>query len=283
MNLLRLATLLPVVLIAVSCSSDSNNAPQKSSVSKNFSGVIKSVSNGTVQVGDVTLDTTNTKVTIEGTESDDQDLKVGMMVDVSGEIDDDGKNGVADEIEYDDEIEGAVTANNIAANGTLEVMGQVVKVTATTIIEGVASAADFIVGTRVEVSGEPNVDGIVVATRIELEDESENHAGEELENEVDGHVSSLDETAKSFKIGKLTVKYASATVEGTLANDVEVEVISSQVIDMTDPMAPVLELIAADKVMVEIEMNHEHKMGSMEHVDHIPTTVIPDPTPPANI
>lgn len=128
------------------------------------------------------------------------------------------------------EIKGVLTAVDVGS-GTLTVLSQLVATDAlTTIVEENAddsysslTLADLAVGDYVEVSGEPQEDGSLLATRIErkrLDAEDEDYD----EAELRGVVSALDATAKTFQIGDQLVDYGAATVEGTLADGVRVEV-----------------------------------------------------------
>lgn len=128
------------------------------------------------------------------------------------------------------EIKGVLTSVDVGS-GTLQVLSQVIATDAlTTIVEENAddsysslTLADLAVGDYVEVSGERLEDGSLLATRIERKrlDVQDDDYGEA---ELRGVVSALDATAKTFQIGDQLVDYAAATVEGSLADGVRVEV-----------------------------------------------------------
>ncbi|MFO1402361.1 MAG: DUF5666 domain-containing protein [Steroidobacteraceae bacterium] len=169
---------------------------------------------GSVFVNGVEYQTGNsTTYTINGQSGTESQLRVGQVVRITGRIDDNGTTGSATSISFDDNVEGPITALDTAA-GTLTVMGQAVRVTATTIFDDASISPADITGLAsgqvVEVSGFPDAGGVIVASRIEGK-----AAGGELE--VSGQVSAL--TATTFGISGLTVDYASVTVQdGTLAN-----------------------------------------------------------------
>ena len=193
---------------------------------------------GSVYVDGVEFDTARSSFSLDdgedGPESEEE-LEVGMVVTVTGSVDPGGKTGRATHIEYDDELEGIVNANNVSDGiGTLVVMGQTVHVNADTEFEndegivGVDNALidtpDRIeVGNIVEVSGYPDGKGSIYATFIELED-GEHSPG--IEIEVKGLVIDDDETDMLFMLGDLTVDFSNAQLPDGLpaAGDyVEVE------------------------------------------------------------
>lgn len=153
------------------------------------------------------------------------------------------------------ELKGAITAINLTA-GTLTVLDTVVTVNALTRMEqelpdhafADLTLADFAVGDLVSVFGTRQAAGDILATRIERE-----APGTGGESEARGVVSALDATAKSFTLGTLLVTYGSATVTGTLADGVRVEVEGA--LSGTT--------FAATKVQVEQEMAR-HEDGEVE-------------------
>ena len=195
-------------------------------------------------------------VTVEGQKGSMDDLEIGMVVTLEGSVNADGTTGVATHISYSDELEGVVSAVNIAANGsgTLTVMGQAVKVSATTTFESdvaAVTAMNLIVsGNIVEISGYSAGDGNIVATRVEVK-KAAWEAGDEIE--VKGVISELNETegpgmssTKTFMLGMLKVYYFvndTTIAKPTLANGLYVKVTS------TEP--PVGNMLKASKVEVE--------------------------------
>jgi hypothetical protein len=121
------------------------------------------------------------------------------------------------------ELEGTITAFTSAAS--FSVNGIPVDASQATFEEG-SSSADLALGVRVEVKGSA-VDGVVVASRIEVEDEDE-HENDEIE--LHGAIASIDTAAKTFVLREVTVSYAGARVdydegsEALLAVGVKVEV-----------------------------------------------------------
>lgn len=128
---------------------------------------------GSVTVNGVKFETTGATVVMDGgtpVTGDDSKLRVGMVVAVEGDVNDDGVTGTATKVTFDDTLQGPVTTKN--ADGTLLIMGKAVAVTPDTRIDdsvgGVKTLDDVLVNGMVEVSGGVDDLGRVVATHIEL-------------------------------------------------------------------------------------------------------------------
>ncbi len=162
---------------------------------------------GSVIVNGNTYDTSSATFIKDGQPATQADFAVGHMVVVVGTIDNDDTNAVANTVEFDDNVEGPVSSVDTVTN-TLVVLGQTVRITATTSIDDSCPAqlADFINVAAVEVSGPVRADGSIDATRIECK----NLLGE---LEVTGVVSNLDTTAMTFMINALVVDYSAATLD----------------------------------------------------------------------
>ncbi len=182
---------------------------------------------GSVFVNGVEYETGGAEIQVEGRQTDERQLRVGMVVRVRARVDAGGTTGVADSVEFTDELEGLVLANAIPSGadaGTLDVMGQTVKVTADTVFDSelaAITAPDLIQpGHIVEVSGYPDGQGEVYATRIEVKD-----AFAAYGMEVKGRIADLNAGATDFRIGDLIVDYSAATeVPGSLADGLYVEI-----------------------------------------------------------
>ncbi|MGB5210911.1 MAG: DUF5666 domain-containing protein [Gammaproteobacteria bacterium] len=165
---------------------------------------------GSVIVNGVRFDTSEATFTVNGSVGSQSDLSVGQVVVVVGTFDEDGLNGVAERVEFDDAVKGPIEAGSIdIGTGLFRVLGQTVKVTNATIFDddiqppGFAGLAD---GDLVEVSGLPDASGQIVATRIEAEDPGSAF-------EVTGLVSGLDAAASTFRINSLTVDFSAAQLD----------------------------------------------------------------------
>ncbi|NOZ54132.1 MAG: hypothetical protein GXP08_13550 [Gammaproteobacteria bacterium] len=206
------------------CGSDTTN--ESLEAANRTVGVVQAVnSNGTsvssLKVSGITFDVSN----VSGVEGDEIDqlnqLELGMVVSVSGPVNESNDTGVADEVSYDAKIEG--TVDSVFNNGELGVMGQTIVVTDTTVfktdVDGIT--LDTIpLGAVVEVSGFMNDQGNIVATRIEVEYEQ---MSVDKELEVEGFVSNLTmftETEGTFDIGGYTVIVDNYTMYDDVPNNV---------------------------------------------------------------
>jgi len=134
---------------------------------------------GSIIVNGVEYDTSTATFTIDGdTDVSQDDLAVGDIVLVRGTIDDDNvSNGVAESVEFDDNVEGPIEAGSISIDpldrtaGTFVVLGQTVHFNFNTSFDDSISPASIdglSDGDIVEVSGMEHSDGGITATRIEL-------------------------------------------------------------------------------------------------------------------
>lgn len=142
-------------------------------------------------------------------------LKLGMMVRVSGDADDATQLGTASQMEVVHGTRGTVTAVN-TANATLTLLGQTVTTDTSTAYQGVANLAALKVGQSVEVYGALQKDGSLLATLVEVK------AITTLS--LSGVVANLNTTTSTFQVGTLTVNYTGLSVSGTLANGARIKI-----------------------------------------------------------
>lgn len=183
---------------------------------------------GSIFVNGVEYDTASAKVSIDGNQNrPETDLKIGMVVRVTGSVNGDHLSGNAQNIEFEGELVGPVDAAPIITptGGTLKVFGQTVIVDSTTVFDNATGLKDLLSGTIVEVSGLRDSTGQIHATRIEVK----NAASANFQ--VKGSISEV--TATTFRLGSLTVNYANAVPENFpsagLSNGLFVKVNSSTV------------------------------------------------------
>lgn len=161
---------------------------------------------GSVIVNGVRYDTAGATISVDGNPGSESDLAVGQVVAIRGTLDSGGTTGVATRIDFDDIVEGPISAIDTVA-GTFTVLGQLVRTDSGTSFDddiSPASLAGLSVADTVEVTGFILADGSVNATRISLKPAS---AG----LEVTGIASNV--TATTFEINSLTVDYSSAMLE----------------------------------------------------------------------
>ncbi|MGB5621421.1 MAG: DUF5666 domain-containing protein [Gammaproteobacteria bacterium] len=165
---------------------------------------------GSVIVNGVRFDTSDASFLVNGAVGSQSDLSVGQVVVVVGTFDDDGLNGVADRVEFDDAVKGPIEAGSIdTAAGLFRVLGQTIRVTNSTLFDdGIqpSSILGLADDDLVEVSGLPDADGRIVATRIEDETPGSDF-------EITGLVSALDIGTLTFRINNLTVDYSAAQLD----------------------------------------------------------------------
>ena len=178
---------------------------------------------GSIVVNGVRYDTSSANFTINGAPGGSQDeLRVGQVVTVSGSIDDNGVDGDADEVEFDDNVTGSIESID-PVTGQIVVLGQTVLISPETSFDfriSPASIDGLAIDDIIEISGLVDASGRITATRIESK------AGE-TEFEVKGIVSNLDTASLLFDINSLTVDYSAATLEnfsgGTISSGDVVE------------------------------------------------------------
>ena len=134
------------------------------------------------------------------------------------------KSGVRKLEDHDEaEIEGTITATTFAVDKKFSVNGIPVDATNATFPKG---SDGIVLGARVEVKGSA-VNGVIVATRVNLEDENDR---EREGFELHGIISAFDGTAKTFVLRGVTVSFGGANVEfrkgaaADLANGKKIEV-----------------------------------------------------------
>ena len=125
------------------------------------------------------------------------------------------KSGVRKLDDHDEaEVEGRITATTFSVDKKFSVNGVPVDATNATFPKGTAG---IVLGARVEVKGSA-VNGVVMATRVKVEDE---HERDNEGFELHGLVSAFNGTAKTFVLRGVTVSFADAAVvfrKGVLAD-----------------------------------------------------------------
>ncbi|MFO7593719.1 MAG: DUF5666 domain-containing protein [Pseudomonadota bacterium] len=235
MNRKVLSTEMGAVAVAVAvalsgCGGGGDTASSSTGATSTSAGVITGF--GSVYVNGVEYETDSATITVDGAVvNGDQDLAVGMTAEVSGSVNPDGTTGIANAINVTDELEGVVLSNNVGTDGTMNIMGMTVTVTALTVFEsdvaGIPGVEAVEAGNVAEVSGYSSGEGDVYATRIEVKaaDLASYLAEHADELELKGVVADLDSGAQTFTIGSLIVDYAGAGyVSSELRDGLYVEV-----------------------------------------------------------
>ncbi len=169
---------------------------------------------GSVFVNGIEFSTTGSTITVEGASASESQLKIGQIVEVRGTINSSAGTGTASSIAANNQYVGPVQSIDLPGL-SFALLGNVVRVTGATVFDNsftTPALAGLAVGQWVEVHGLRNSAGDVVATRIEPRAATG-------DIELNGTISLLDTTARTFRLGNSSVNYASAsTVSGTLAN-----------------------------------------------------------------
>ncbi len=235
-DLLSLGVVLVTFIVMTACGGGggggASTSPARTTTATLSSGEIEGF--GSIIVNGVEYNTENAEFEIENQASGSQnDLREGMQVTIEGTTNDDGLNGTATRVHFEDNLEGpiaSVTPSNTGLSKELQIMGKRVRVE-----QGVTqfdnadapafqySNIDTAVGNVVEVSGHEMADGSLQATFIQKKaDTMADFLAGAGELEFKGNVSNL--TATTFQIGSLTIDYSTALVDGTLADGILVEV-----------------------------------------------------------
>ncbi len=224
-------TILPIALVAllsVSCGSSGNSG---STASGGIGGT--GISQGTITefgsvwVNGVKFNTDNATFTVDDNSGTQNDLAIGMVINVGVKAD----GTTADTIEFEAEVEGPIAGTPDVNNNTLTVLGRTVIVDDNTKIErrnpdetittGIAFST-LETNDMLEVSGLVFTDGSIQATHIRERADTTFGAGTEVE--LKGKITSLNESAKTFNIGTQQINYSAVTPGFTLANNLLVEV-----------------------------------------------------------
>jgi hypothetical protein len=203
---LLLATLLSACGGGGSSSSDENSAAGESATAY-AAGPISGF--GSVIVNGVRYDDSSAAVLDDDDARRGRDsLKLGMMVEIDGvQVDRSTAQGRALRIRFGSEIVGPVNSIDVAA-GTLVVLGQTVRTTATTVFDDslAGGLAALAVGQVLEVHALFDAaTGRYIATRIEAEDDTSFY-------KLRGVIANLDTTAKTFTLGGEVINYAGLEV-----------------------------------------------------------------------
>jgi hypothetical protein len=152
-------------------------------------------------------------------------LAIGQVVELRGSVAADGLTGKASSVAYYSELKGPVTAVDPGSAGTVTVFGQVVKVKATTVFQGISGLSALTSGNVIEVYGLPDASGGITATRIEFESATiPDFTGDfRVRGVVSGRVATS--TGQRFSVGSILVGTNTSTqVVGTVAEGAFVKV-----------------------------------------------------------
>ena len=160
---------------------------------------------GSIFVNGIEFNTATSTILIDGKAGTEADLKLGMVVNVSGDYDSAAGTGTAVTVEFNDSVQGPVAdivTNLDLTEKRLTILGvPVLVVDGSTVFDGVGFGS-LAVDDLLEVSGFYDADGLLHATRVEKK------TGSEVE--LEGHIGSVDSGAMTFTLGSYTVDYRNA-------------------------------------------------------------------------
>ncbi len=162
---------------------------------------------GSIFVNGIEFDTSSSSIIIDGNVGSEADLKLGMVVNITGDFDTGSGTGTAMTVEFDDGIQGpvaAITANMDLTEKQLTILGVTISVEKGIVVFGGVSFDTLAVGDLLEISGFFDADGVLHATRVEKK------SG--IEVELKGTIDSVDSGAMTFVLGSNSVDYSSADV-----------------------------------------------------------------------
>ena len=166
---------------------------------------------GSVFVNGVEYETGSTTVTTDDNSgASETDLQIGMVVTLSGEVNEDGTTGNANAISYDEQLKGPIESIDLFTN-TITILGQAVVFDDLTSLENFI-LANLIPGDILEISGFFNVDGSLYATRIEKE-------MEQTQLKIQARITLLNTVNKTFELNGLVIDYSSAIFEDFVESD----------------------------------------------------------------
>jgi len=207
----------------------------------------------------------NTSINIDGSDSTESKLQVGMIVTLTGSTNSDGSNSALS-ITFDDNVEGMVLENTVADNNQFIILGQTIIVDDfDTVFESQVSAISTLeqiqVGNIVEVSGHTTGDGVIYATRIELKREIR---GENDEIELEGVVANHLSQDQTFQVGSMTIDYSMASFKDLTTESIKngdyVEVTSDADLQNNQLIAATIELKKRHKEILAQTTNQEVEM-----------------------
>ena len=218
----RYSMAIGALAVLAACGGGNDDSPVQTSSTQSAIGVISGF--GSVIVNGVRFDDRAAAITMNGATATRDRLRVGMVVQVRGRIHGDG-TGVAESIQYENCVQGPITAMNRVQN-TLTVAGQTVQVDDGTVFDGVTlrDMNAFAIGDQVEVSCyRDQAQNRLRATRMERQGMFQSGASE---IEVKGTVSQLNLAAGTCMIDGLMLNFgalAAADRPAGLANGMNVQ------------------------------------------------------------
>lgn len=234
-------------------------------------------SDDTLTVNGVEYDTSNAIVTIDNESGTKDELELGQIVVVNGTLDESGDTGIAESISFNTNVLGPVSsvspADNIEINNSFVVLGQTINVTPETIYAGSRfenpetpienSNGDFDninVDDHLRIVGFISAADELVASYIESITIPSGEMPGEGDNpfyEVNGPISNLDITARTFNVNDLVVDYSDLVNVEQLENGILVEILGSSLGNGGELLANSVVVLSEDIAEVDARLELE--------------------------
>ncbi|MGH1439287.1 MAG: DUF5666 domain-containing protein [Cellvibrionaceae bacterium] len=234
-------------------------------------------SDDTLTVNGVEYDTSNAIVTIDNELGTEDELELGQIVVVNGTLDESGETGTAENISFNTNVLGPVSsitpADNVELNNSFVVLGQTINVTPETIYVGsnfiepetpIENGRDdfdnISVGDHLRIVGFLSAEDELVASYIESITIPAGEMPGEGDNpfyEVNGPISNLDITARTFNVNDLVVDYSDLINAEQLENGILVEVLGSSLSNGDELLANSVVVLSEDIAEVDTRLELE--------------------------
>jgi hypothetical protein len=164
---------------------------------------------GSVIVNGIRFDTANASISVDGTAGRSQDdLRVGMVVDVTGNVAADGSTGTATSVVFESVLRGNIDEAPLARS--FKVLGQTVRFDDATVTDAGLDSRELRAGDRLLVSGLRAPDGTLRATWM-----ARGASADDIQ--LTGLVAAVSGAATTMRVGGLDISLAGATFEGVTA------------------------------------------------------------------
>ena len=176
---------------------------------------------GSVYVGQTKYESDYADIYRDGESATENDLRIGMVVEVWGTSDDDEGVYRADTIDYDKTLKGPI-ADIItvdAATKELEILGKSVIVKKGETEFEDTSFENLTIGMFVEVSGYTDSSEAILATYLEKDDDDFDEDKDEIE--IEGYLAALDTEAETFQLDNYLIDYSQAEFDDLSPDDLE--------------------------------------------------------------
>lgn len=181
---------------------------------------------GSIFVNGVEFETDTAEIVIDGESSADSALRLGMIVLVTGTLNEDGVTGTANRVEFSNEVQGPIESIVRGRDGNaalIVVLGTQIIVERTATVFDSAEFDSLAIGDLVEISGFSTSAARLVATRLER---ISGFVAGESEVELSGVVTRLSGTL--FELNNVVVEFGSADISqlrsGNISQGLAIEV-----------------------------------------------------------